>query len=250
MRRHRFSITRLTAAVLIAGCLGASGLAPAQGDPRSPAVIWLSPDCGDLAGTLQVRVNVEGFQFNPYTAVVVTFDAGTGGIPTSVAADSDGFGHFAIDLVVGGRPPGSHVVRADDFEQREAEAAFISPCAPGQVTTTTTPVPAPTVAPRLTLLPPLGPPGFVSKAVGDGFPVNSPVSLSWAAPELTGPLGAPVADAGGHFEIPVLIFPRVSLGPRQLRAGPGPGSAPFAETDATFQVVAPSVQPPDFKARR
>ncbi len=185
-------------------------------------------------------INVDGVNFNPFSAVLVTFDAGPGGHPESFTARTDGFGHFNRDIHPSERPEGLHVVRADDLLLREAQATFTIPC----------------FQPSLALDPPIGPPGFVAFAVGTGFPVNSPVvALIWQ-PGLAIP-GLPkqfVTDATGAFRVPVLVMYHDILGPRQLRAivpnpnGPNAGSA--IEADAPFLVTVGREQPSDFVYRR
>ena len=73
-------------------------------------------------------VGVVGENFDPFSAVLVTFDAGPGATPESAQAQTDGFGHFAITLRVRQRAEGQHLVRADDFRQREADAIYTVPC--------------------------------------------------------------------------------------------------------------------------
>jgi hypothetical protein len=160
---------------------------------------------------------VTGSEFNPFTAVLVTFDAGPGGRPESTAARTDGFGRFALDLRPGARPEGPHTVRADDFRGREATADVLVPCRP-----------------TLVLSPPIGPPGFVTEAIGSGFSPGAAVRLAWA-PGISD--GRPVvADATGRFRRPVLVFPKDIQGPRRLRAEPA-GTTAFGVADAPFLVV-------------
>jgi hypothetical protein len=90
--------------------------------------------------------------------------------------------------------------------------------------------------PTLVLDPPIGPSGFVSRAIGSGFPPNAPLALLW----LPG-LGAArvTTDAAGNFTTMVLVLEGDTEGPRKLQAGSN-GSL-LAET--SFLVVPGSYQP-------
>ena len=185
-------------------------------------------------------INVDGVNFNPYSAVLVTFDAGPGGTPESFERTTDVFGHFNVDIQVRSRSEGVHLVRADDFRQREADATYKIPC----------------FQPSVALNPPIGPPGFVTSVVGTGFPPNaSIVLLNWGRPALRSPLPAHIkTDANGAFQYPVLVLYHDLLGPRMLQAivanpfGERAGSA--IEADAPFLVTPGRAQPNDLVLRR
>src|SRR5258708_25003990 len=112
--------------------------------PRTPAVITLAPDCGPPGP--RTSIAVDGAHFHPLTAVLVTFDVGSGGRPESFDSITDPFGRFRVTIEPGLRAAGAHAVRADDFRGREATAAFTLPCA-APPTPTPTPTPAPAPAP-------------------------------------------------------------------------------------------------------
>jgi hypothetical protein len=185
-------------------------------------------------------ITVDGVNFNPYSAVLVTFDAGPGGTPESFERTTDVFGHFTLDIVVRSRSEGVHLVRADDFRQREADATYQIPC----------------FQPSVALDPPIGPPGFVTNVVGTGFPANATiVFLNWGAPALRSPLPKNIkTDANGSFQFPILVFYHDLLGPRMLQAivanpfGDRAGSA--IEADAPFLVTPGRSQPTDLVLRR
>jgi len=104
-----------------------------------------------------------------------------------------------------------------------------------------------TLAPTLRLDPPIGPPGFVTQAIGTNFPPGATVSLAWSV-GLTTSMPAVVADPSGSFSVPMLILPRDTLGPRVLTgtftlAGGGSAVSP------PFLVVPGSGQPPFNPAR-
>lgn len=98
--------------------------------------------------------------------------------------------------------------------------------------------------PALKLNPPLGPPGFVTLALGTGFPPGSTVKLVWSV-GISAPTNAVVAG-NGTFAVQMLVFHRDRLGPRDLVAT-GPG---FAPVKAAFTVVPGTQQPDDFVVRR
>lgn len=116
------------------------------------------------------------------------------------------------------------------------------PSIPGVTTTTSPPIsippaidiPPPTPGATLVLSPPLGPTGFVTGAVGTGFPPG-PVELTWS-----GGIGTTTTIAGpdGTFSSRVLVLPGDRLGPRALVATGG-GTSTFA----AFLVVPSTVQP-------
>ncbi len=186
------------------------------------------------------NIGVTGDNFDPFASVLVTFDAGPGGTPDSAQTQADGFGHFAVTLRVRQRAEGQHLVRADDFRQREADAIYTVPC----------------FQPSVALNPPIGPPGFVTMAVGTGFPPNSKiVDLNWPRPWLGSPLPKVLTtDANGGFTYPVLILYHDGMGQRTLQAivpnpyGEQAGAA--IEADAPFLVTLGRSQPSDFVLRR
>lgn len=245
---------------------------------RSPATLTLTPDCfqpltaaalvsDQLVGATPspspsaspapaYAISVTGDNFNPLTRVLVTFDAGPGGRAESFQARTDGFGHFSLPIGPSTRAEGPHLVRADDFREREANATFTVPC----------------FQPSLALNPPIGPPGYVPVAYGAGYPANSPIVLMAWSGGLTasviclGPNGEPILDASGApqanlvtdgngaFQCEVVVLYHDTLGPRTLRAivpnpkGANAGAA--IEADAPFLVTPGRLQPPDFVYRR
>jgi len=242
---------------------------PAATAIRSPATISTTPNCFQPAAAAKTAsdtfravsprttpkpsatpsapaaetatIMVSGDNFNPFSPVLVTFDAGPGGQPQSFEAQTDPFGHFSRDIQVTEPAEGLRLIRADDFRQREADDTnYQIPC----------------FQPSVALDPPIGPPGFVTTAVGSGFPANSSiVVLNWQGPALLSPLPASIkTDASGSFQIPVLVLYHDPLGPRMLQAivanpfGDRAGAA--IEADAPFLVTPGRSQPPDFVLRR
>lgn len=109
-------------------------------------------------------------------------------------------------------------------------------------TVTTVPTPGAAPVPVLQLVPPIGPPGFVTTAVGANFTPNVEVRISWA-PGLGGARATP--DATGQFRVPLLLFRHDALGLRRALANAADGGS----ASAGFLVVAPSGQPPGFVVR-
>ena len=187
-------------------------------------------------------VTVTGDNFNPLNEVLITFDAGPGSkLPQSFPSQTDAFGHFSATLDVAEPEDGLHLIRADDFRQREADfPTYRVPC----------------YQPSLALDPPVGPPGFVTLAVGTGFPPNTPISfLNWDS-RLPSPLPAGLkTDGNGSFQVPILILYHDRLGPRYLIAavandqGTGSGAQNIV-TRAPFFVSPGRTQPSNFVYRR
>ena len=240
---------------------------PALAQVSTPARVTLAPVCGPAVTpggpAARYAIQVDGENFNPFASVLVSFDFAAGGRPETFSARTNGFGRFSITINPLQRPPGAFVVHVDDLRQREANATFTVPCTETTTTssssttlvidvttsTPTTTAPPPAAAPpALRLDPAIGPPGFVTFAVGNSFPAGAPVKLTWA-PGLTAVNTVVVAGADGTFRFPVLLFRRDFLGPRQLRATPA-GDVPFAPASAAFLVVPGNAQPRDFRDRR
>jgi uncharacterized repeat protein (TIGR01451 family) len=99
--------------------------------------------------------------------------------------------------------------------------------------------------PKLVLRPTLGPPGFVTRAIGSHFPAHAHVLLRWNQG-----LGRLVirANRSGSFRVPVLIFYHDLLGRRQLIASPH-GKPRFSPARAGFLAVPGSLEPPSFQPR-
>lgn len=125
----------------------------------------------------------------------------------------------------------------------------------GLVTTTTLdPVPANNRAaraftveqPTLRLLPPIGPPGFVTLAFAEHLPPGSSVTLRWLGGITANPGPFPV-ESDGTLRLPVLVLRRDSLGQRQAELTGAPGL--FGAVKAPMLVVARPLAPPRFLGR-
>lgn len=107
-----------------------------------------------------------------------------------------------------------------------------------------------TVTPRLVLEPAIGPPGFVTRATGDGFAADTGVLLEWR-PGI-GQVTVTTNEVGA-FVVQVLVFHKDILGPRELQAVLAePPEVEEAGPLATAEfVVSPGTQQPrDFSSRR
>lgn len=242
------AITSPAAITVTPGCFQPATAVTLASDTFKPGSPRATPKPGRTKPTptpaaappVTYSITVDGVNFNPYSAVLVTFDAGPGGTPESFERTTDVFGHFTFDIQVRSRSEGVHLVRADDFRQREADVTFRIPC----------------FQPSVALDPPIGPPGFVTNAVGTGFPAGaSIVLLNWGTPALRSPLPKNIkTDANGSFQIPILVLYHDLLGPRMLQAivanpfGERAGSA--IEADAPFLVTPGRSQPTDLVLRR
>src|SRR5262249_54860546 len=95
-----------------------------------PAVIAVSVTATCSPARTAFAIEVAGESFNPFTAVLVTFDADAGGRPESFDATTDGFGRFDVTVHPTPRPEGGYLVRADDFREGEAAATADVRCPP------------------------------------------------------------------------------------------------------------------------
>ena len=157
--------------------------------------------------------------------------------------DNTPAGQHSGRLLGGGVPPGATTTSTTvpDSVPDTTTTPTTRPSGGGVVTTTSTSIPTivtippPTPGALLLVTPSLGPGGFVTTALGSGFPANQPVTLGWSPG-----IGIYSAMAGpdGTFTSPVLIMNRDVLGPRTLVATSGGVSA-----SASFLVVPSTVQP-------
>jgi hypothetical protein len=232
---------------------------------RSPAAIQISPSCfqpaiaetraSDSLKSVTPKkknsgsppsetgtISVTGADFNPLADILITFDAGAGGKPQNFTAQTDAFGAFLTTIKVTEPQEGAHLIRADDFREREAQAIYTLPCSQGNIA----------------LHPAIGPPGFVAEVVGRDFPPNSPITvLNWTKPNIVSPLWPSqplVTDGQGNFQFFILVLYHDELGPRTIRAvvqdtQPNHGNALIA-ADAPFFVTLGRAQPADLVLRR
>ncbi|MFG1603703.1 VWA domain-containing protein [Actinoplanes sp. NPDC049265] len=116
--------------------------------------------------------------------------------------------------------------------------------------TVVTEQPKPTFTPTLTAEPKVGPPGFVTAAVGQGFKPGSTVTLTWE-PGIKVPQRVKVGK-DGRFRVQVLVFHRDQLGPRKLIAEGTDMDLrePKKVISADFLVVPGGQDPADFAVRR
>jgi hypothetical protein len=97
--------------------------------------------------------------------------------------------------------------------------------------------------PELKLDGTVGPPGFVTRATGTGFPPGATIRLIWSVgiSEIPGEI---TADADGRFDGQVLIFHRDLLGLRTLSASSSRGPRFGTVLSNSFLVVPGTAQPP------
>ncbi|GAB3160832.1 VWA domain-containing protein [Micromonospora sonneratiae] len=106
------------------------------------------------------------------------------------------------------------------------------------------------LAPTLVVDPLIGPPGFVTVAVGTNFPPGARVRLTWDFGITATPDTVPV-NPDGTFRTQVLILRKDPLGPRRLKAVLVSGTrfGPVT-TEQPFLVVPRALDPPNFHGRR
>lgn len=219
--------------------------------------VTINPKCGPAGEDLSITAVVTGLA--PGSTLSWRYPSPNNQTITgAVVADASGRAMFTFTSS-GGLQPSTVGLEVDGLDPRRVaahgSAGFVIPCDPitsitsrsstSTSTSTTLTTTGPVVPGTLTLvcLPPLGPPGFVTTAVGSGFPPNVPVTLAWR-PGIGG--ATAVSDAGGAFRVPVLILHHDVLGPRELVAtvaavggstfarGPDSVTAPFLVVPATL----------------
>jgi hypothetical protein len=256
MNGHRSRLAAAAGAAAVVAATALLGRPALAQPPPSPAAIELSPACGQAApgppGAYTIAV--AGENFNPFTAVLVTFDAAAGGTPESFDARTDGFGSFQVTIGPSLRPAGAYLVRADDFREREATATFAVPCGPPPVTPT--PTPNPVFNPTMRFVPAVTRTGWIVSLRGTGFPPGATVNLSWgglrgrAIPARTLPTSV-TAGSDGSFDVPsVLVFFETGPGRQTATATPGGGETFAQAPTAKLLIVPGTVQPPAYKERR
>lgn len=267
--RRRSRTARAVRACLVAVVLAAvAAITPAWAVPT----ITLTPACAPPGGV--IRLTGSGFQEG---TVVFTMEGPSAG-PIQVASFMVGRdGRVDISFANTGGPAGPRLIKAlatptgtGVTPGPNESISSTSITRPGSPTTSTTgfavgvgssgtggsstlaPVVVATATlceerdaapPRLECIPPIGPPGFVTLAVGSGFPPNAAVTLAWRL----GIGGAQtVTDDKGNLSVPVLVMHRDVLGPRELVATAGAGLlAPSAS--APFLVVPATLGPPEVR---
>ncbi|BCJ56871.1 VWA domain-containing protein [Micromonospora endophytica] len=115
--------------------------------------------------------------------------------------------------------------------------------------TRTAQAPVRVLAPAVRVDPTIGPPGFVTAAIGTDFPPGARVRLRWSPGITTTPDTVTVA-ADGSFRTQILVLRKDTLGPRDLSAERVSGRA-FAPVRAPepFLVVPRGFAPPLFAGR-
>jgi hypothetical protein len=245
---------RVARLAVVAAAVAAQALLPgrpAMGQPEPAATIALTVGVTCSPALTAFQVEVRGDGFNPFTAVLVTFDAAQGGRPESADATTDGFGRFDVVLHPRLRPAGSYLVRADDFREGEATATAAIDCPP-PVTPTPTSIPIPTPEvfhPALQFHPGVTRRGFVVALRGTGFPRNATVHLDWGDLRGRTVQRTVTTDGNGVLSVPrFLVFEETPFGTdRVLATADHPGD--FDQVTARLLVVPGTAQPPSFKVR-
>lgn len=237
---------------------------------RPDPVVTLNPSC---RGSTEQTLTVSASNFTPNSRGYVTFDPEGPEQQSRIRIPIDAAGSFSAQFATttSGRgvtidvndldgvfatvrwercpPPGATTTSttttvADSVPDDTTTTSTTRPSGGGGPTTTapsstTIPtiveIPPPTPGAALIVTPSLGPGGFVTTALGSGFPANQPVTLGWS-PGIG--IYSATARPDGTFTSSVLIMNRDVLGPRTLVATSGGVSA-----IASFLVVPSTVQP-------
>ncbi|MEV4758117.1 VWA domain-containing protein [Micromonospora sp. NPDC049559] len=122
--------------------------------------------------------------------------------------------------------------------------------AAGKAETRLAQAPIQVLAPAVVVTPTIGPPGFVTEAVGSNFPPGAVVRLNWSFGITATPDRVTVAP-DGTFRTQVLIMRKEPLGPRDLVATLVTGTNfGTVQTPQPFLVVPRSLAPPNFDSGR
>ena len=197
-----------------------------------------------------------------------TIALGTPSAPLTVTVTNAGWGPLTIATVgLGGANPADFALAGDacsgttlHFGDTCPIGLIFTPSASGERTASLIVIDNAAGSPHSVILvgrgskvtfrvdPPLGPPGFVTTAIGEGFPPGALVALRWDR-GITATMQPIVVGPDGSFKTGVLIFHNDVEGARKLRASSA-GGTPFTAASASFLVVIPTGQPPAFGAIR
>ena len=206
--------------------------------PCPPGAIKIVPVCGAprIPGgepTLPYSLSVVGSGYRTWP-VEISVEDELGGFETfTVAPQPDGSLNAVIQPAA--RAPGEYDVFA--FQGDRSRGMFIEAA-------TLFTVPCERFTPNLRIVPDSGPPGFVTYALGSGFPANITVSLTWSDGTRSVEFASVAVGADGAFRRQLMIFHQELAGPRNLTVGPDlrwEGSV-----DAGFIVVWSPAQPAQF----
>lgn len=210
-----------------------------QADVQVALVV--DPDPGYVGGEQRVTATVTNAGPNT-SAVALTMSAPAASGPPEGDACFASAGCSLGDVVAGAR-----VTRTFTLTAREALEGDVTARVSGSVVDV---VPANNGAsvqitvlqPVLGLLPPLGPPGFVTRLVGTDFPPRARVRLTWT-PGLNASTAPVRVRRDGTFDVAMPVLFRDQLGPRLIMAVRVSGLE-FSDVEAQFLVVPRTQQPP------
>lgn len=154
------------------------------------------------------------------------------GTPETGGVQTERTGSFATTLVVDGRPPGAYSVIA-------RQTTVLGPLA--EVTVSLL-VPCEGLILRIT--PSAGPPGFVARADGFGFPALSLLELHWDRGIGAGQPITVLTDQNGNFTRQLNIFHHDFTGPRNLTVGQPDVPDAYPDLVAPYTVTMGTVTPP------
>lgn len=201
----------------------------------------VEPDPGYVGGEQTVTATVTNAGPNT-SAVALTMSA------PAVSGPPEGDPCFAsAGCSLGDVAAGARVTRTFTLTAREALEGDVTARVSGSVvdvvpTNNGASVRITVLQPVLALLPPLGPPGFVTRLVGTDFPPRGRVRLTWT-PGLNASTAAVRVRRDGTFDVAVPVLFRDQLGPRIIRAARVSGLE-FSDVEAPFLVVPRTQQPP------
>ncbi|MFJ9608717.1 hypothetical protein ACIRS1_20510 [Kitasatospora sp. NPDC101176] len=221
---------------------------PAPPAPKAgPSVtVGAQPNPGYVGGRVTVTYTVRNTGQAPATGLRLRLGLpavvpAAGPLPPGCTGDTC----EVADLPAGGTATVQVVLAPDAAVQTAVTATLTttgSDAAPGDHVAST---PLRILQPRITAVPPIGKPGFVTSVRGQDFPPGTPVTLTWT-PGITAAAAPTLPRADGTFAGQLLILPKDETGPRTITAA-GPG---FSPVTTPFLVVTGTIGPPGEVQRR
>ncbi len=222
-----------------------SGLSPPALRSGPGVAVSAQPDPGYVGGRVTVTYTVRNGPTSLATGLRLSL-----GLPAAVPTGTMPAGCTAGVCLVGDLDPGGSTVLRVVLAPKTALSTTVTArlttsgtdAAPGARVART---PLRVLQPRITAVPPIGKPGFVTSVRGEDFPPGAPVRFVWT-PGITAAAAPTVPAADGTFAGQLLILPKDRTGPRTITAS-GPG---FSPVTTPFLVVSGGIGPPDEVERR
>ncbi len=206
-------------------------------DP-TPNLRPVQPDCLPLApGQPDVaELRVRGRRFYPGPVEVLFGPQGERDVTTGDVQDD---GTFDIRLRVTGRDVGTYQAQG---RQRDSRGTVVARAFRDVI--------VPCIDPIITISPRSGPAGYATIVSGTGFPLETPITLTWDKGLTASRPIEVTTDGTGAFRVSVFLLPHDVEGTRTMTAGTADDPAAFPGVTADYLVVPGSGQPPGAVDRR